>query len=293
PETGTPRSVADQLKRLFATLVAQIDGGHHTSATRTCDKNSQYTLRLAPADPDALQTKLFLLLTTDRVGDLQYAFERAYALYCLQKKDESRAALAQGGEGIDERGTPHLEAQLVCPVIQSSPLFLTFTSNGAYQSAFDIYSELLDSTPTAEEQAVIQTNIDAASAHLDFINSTFLHALDALPSTQLEDAPPLSSASVFVHAPAAVPTPAMVKATEKKKPRLPRGVVLGITPLPDPERWLKKSERASFGQRRRKGGAGGGGGATQGSAADGPAAVESRGNAAESGKGKGSGKKRK
>ena len=44
--------------------------------------------------------------------------------------------------------------------------------------------------------------------------------------------------------------------------RVPKGVVPGVTPPPDPERWLKKSERTVFGQgnRRRKGG----GGATQG-----------------------------
>jgi signal recognition particle subunit SRP72 len=74
--------------------------------------------------------------------------------------------------------------------------------------------------------------------------------------------------------------------------RLPKGVVLGVTPPPDPERWLKKSERTNFGQRRRKGGAGGGGGgATQGSAADVPAAVES--GKGGSGNAKGKGKKKK
>ena len=47
--------------------------------------------------------------------------------------------------------------------------------------------------------------------------------------------------------------------------RVPKGVVPGVTPLPDPERWLKKSERtaSTHGNRRRKGG--GDGGATQGS----------------------------
>lgn len=45
--------------------------------------------------------------------------------------------------------------------------------------------------------------------------------------------------------------------------RLPKGVLMGQTPLPDPERWLKKSERSTYGKHKRRGGAGGG--ATQGS----------------------------
>jgi signal recognition particle subunit SRP72 len=58
--------------------------------------------------------------------------------------------------------------------------------------------------------------------------------------------------------------------------------VLGVTPLPDPERWLKKSERSTFGAggKRKKGG-----GATQG-AVEGVAP-------ASGGKGGGKGKKKK
>ncbi|KAJ7908679.1 hypothetical protein B0H13DRAFT_655812 [Mycena leptocephala] len=287
PKTGVPRSVPEQLKRLFTTLCAQIDGGHHSNAVKTCDK----ILRLSPADPDALQTKLFLLLTTDQSAaaitlieslsgegssELRYAFERAYALYCLHKKDEAREALSQDAGGVDERGVRHLEAQLNY-------------REGTYQAAFDIYNELLDSAPTAEEQADILTNIQAASAHLDFINTTFLHSLDVLPAStqaQIEDAPPPTVAAA--HAPVAVaPAPDAQVPPKEKKVRLPKGVVLGVTPPPDPERWLKKSERSNFGQKRRKGG-GGGGGATQGSAADVPVAVESKG-----GNAKGKGKKRK
>ncbi|KAJ7106203.1 hypothetical protein C8R44DRAFT_638605 [Mycena epipterygia] len=295
PKTRAPIPLPDQLKRLFTTLCAQIDGGHHSKAIRTCDK----ILRLSPSDPDALQTKLFLLLTTDQAAaaialiealsaegdggasELRYTFERAYAFYCLHKKEDARAALSQDAEGVDERGVRHLEAQLNY-------------RDGAYQAAFDIYNELLDSAPTAEEQADILTNIQAASAHLDFINTTFLHALDALPSatqTQLENAPPPalgSGGALGAHAHAPAPDARTAPKEKEKKVRLPPGVVLGVTPPPDPERWLKKSERASFGQRRRKGGGGGGGGgATQGSAADVAVAVEGKGGV------KGKGKKRK
>lgn len=68
--------------------------------------------------------------------------------------------------------------------------------------------------------------------------------------------------------------------------RVPKGVVPGVTPPPDPERWVKKSERSTFGQgagRRRKAG---GGGATQGSAAVDQPVATSVSHGAKSGKGK-------
>ncbi|KAJ7512277.1 hypothetical protein B0H11DRAFT_1950515 [Mycena galericulata] len=301
PKTRAPLPISEQLKRLFKTLCSQIDGGHHLTAIRTCDK----VLHLAPADPDALQTKLFLLLTTDQpaaaialiesltdgeggagASELKYTFERAYALYCLHKKDEARTVLAQDAEeeGVDARGVRHLEAQLNY-------------RDGAYQAAFDIYNELLDSAPTPEEHADILTNLRAASAHLDFINTTFLHSLDALPAgvqAGIEDAGPVSvptSAPAPASTSPSTPAPA-APATQKRKPRLPPGVVPGVTPPPDPERWLKKSERTGFGtHKRRKGAQGqGGGGPSQGAAVDGPVVVESKGGA---GGAKGKGKKRK
>ena len=49
-----------------------------------------------------------------------------------------------------------------------------------------------------------------------------------------------------------------------RKKRVPKGVIPGVTPAPDPERWLKKSERTNAftqsGKKRKTGG----GGATQG-----------------------------
>ena len=49
-----------------------------------------------------------------------------------------------------------------------------------------------------------------------------------------------------------------------RKKRVPKGVIPGVTPPPDPERWLKKSERTNAftqsGKKRKIGG----GGATQG-----------------------------
>jgi len=74
--------------------------------------------------------------------------------------------------------------------------------------------------------------------------------------------------------------------------RVPPGVVPGLTPPPDPERWLKKSERSTFGQGRRRKGAGGGGGATQGAAAT-DSTPASTGGAAHVSKASAKGKKRK
>jgi signal recognition particle subunit SRP72 len=47
--------------------------------------------------------------------------------------------------------------------------------------------------------------------------------------------------------------------------RVPKGVIPGVTPPPDPERWLKKSERSTFSQGKKRRGVGGVGGASQGS----------------------------
>lgn len=70
--------------------------------------------------------------------------------------------------------------------------------------------------------------------------------------------------------------------------RVPKGIVPGVTPPPDPERWLKKSERSTFQQTRGK--KKGSGGATQGT-------MESAGSSATGGRGRsgghGRGKKRK
>jgi hypothetical protein len=80
-------------------------------------------LRLVPDDDDAGQTKLFLLLQTERYSDAlallgaanqSSVFERAYSSYRLQHLDEA-ARLLGGIKEIREqdRGASHLEAQLV------------------------------------------------------------------------------------------------------------------------------------------------------------------------------------
>ena len=118
--------------------------------------------------------------------------------------------------------------------------------------------------------------MNAAQAHLDFLTSGYLRSLDTLPSAlanNLETVAPPAPAGSNVHSVTAsnVVSTAIssVNPSEKKvrMKRVPKGVVPGVTPPPDPERWIKKSERSTFGQgagRRKKAG----GGATQGSTAD-------------------------
>lgn len=100
----------------------------------------------------------------------------------------------------------------------------------------------------------------------------------------------MPSSSILTAAPSA-PQQSLTTPVDKSKKvrmsRVPPGVTPGVTPPPDPERWLKKSERSSYNQGRRRRG---GGGATQGSAAfDASASVSASG--AKSGGGKGKRKK--
>lgn len=84
-------------------------------------------LRLAPADKDALDSKLFLLLQTEQYEaalDLikeispessSHSFEKAYILYRLHKEDEASEIVnaARESEDVDSRALLHLEAQIV------------------------------------------------------------------------------------------------------------------------------------------------------------------------------------
>jgi len=267
PQKKQPVSLQERLKRLFSSLCAQIEGGHFTNAIKTCNK----ILHLNPADKDALQTKLFLLLQTEQYdsalaliadsASLDCTFEKAYALYRLHKEEEAATALSKiKGSEKDHRGVLHLEAQLSY-------------RQCLFQSSLDIYNELLEiAEPQSEEYSDILTNLTASQKHLNFINTGFLHALGAVPSSiasTIETSPPPSvQPTVHLASAGAAPTQqspddsAIVnKAKKVRTKRVPKGVIPGVTPPPDPERWLKKSERSSFGSSRKRRG---GGGATQG-----------------------------
>jgi signal recognition particle subunit SRP72 len=307
PTTKQPLPVPEQIRRLFTSLCAQIDGAHFKNAVKTCDK----ILRLEPEDKDAAQTKLFLLLQTEQYasalalidsGD-QYAFERAYSLYRLQRELDSVAVLASiKDKGEASRGVIHLEAQLVCTSLKSRNsniihrLFPKNYRQGNFQTAFDLYNQLLDTAePQSEEHSDILTNLQASQKHLEFINTGYMRGLDDLPvsiRTSLESAPPPQPASLItaqiqapgnlIHAEDSTPGKAVKKV---RMSRVPTGVIPGVTPPPDPERWLKKSERSTFAQggRRRKGA---GGGATQGSATPESAPTISQGARSTAGKSK-------
>ena len=127
---------------------------------------------------------------------------------------------------------------------------------------------------SSEEYSDILTNLRASQKHLDFINTDYLRALDGLDSDvigSLEHAPPpvppsLSNVTGLGVTASASRTgevgteQAAVRGVRLR--RVPKGVVPGVTPAPDPERWLKKSERSTFQQARGK--KKGSGGATQG-----------------------------
>ena len=123
---------------------------------------------MEPTDKDALQTKLFLLLQTDQYStalglaesshDRAYEYERAYSLYRLQRESEAADVLGEiKKQGGDDRGVCHLEAQLVsveaisiCIASCLSPvLILQNYRQGAYQNAFDLYNQLLDTAEPA------------------------------------------------------------------------------------------------------------------------------------------------
>ncbi|KIJ51371.1 hypothetical protein M422DRAFT_157986 [Sphaerobolus stellatus SS14] len=266
-----PLSAPERIRRHFKSLVAQLDGGHLTNAIKTCDK----ILRLDPKDEDALETKLALLLQTDQYGaalslaetllsDKEHQaftnlFGKAYALYRLNREPEA-AELVQTikPEGIhEERGVLHMEAQIEY-------------RRGNYQKAQELYSHIFDtSTPHSDEQTDSLTNLNAAQSHLDFLQSGFLRSLHELPQAVLnsiEEASPPSIVPpnpILTTATAAAAQPALPKEKPPRKSRLPRNYVAGVTPPPDPERWIKKSERTNQHHgKRRKGAAN----ATQGAA---------------------------
>ncbi|KAG7091481.1 hypothetical protein E1B28_010512 [Marasmius oreades] len=269
-----PIPVPDRLKRLFNSLCAQIDGGHFTNAIKTCDK----ILRLSPDDPDALRTKLSLFLHTEQYtsaleliekdeDDSNHGFEKAYVHYRMQNEEQARNILdaLKDGSGDDDRSAMHLEAQLCY-------------REGSYRNAVDLYNQLLDTCdPHSEEHSDILTNLQAAQQHLDFIETGFLRSLDSLPASLRNSIdtlppPPQQNTSAVAAALAASSndtgaskTQAPVTQKKVRMSRVPKGVVPGVTPPPDPERWLKKSERSTVQQGRNKKKGGGGGGATQGS----------------------------
>ncbi|KAJ3865088.1 hypothetical protein EV359DRAFT_72647 [Lentinula novae-zelandiae] len=262
-----PLPPADRIKRLYASLVAQVDGGHWKGAERTCDK----ILRIDQTDVDARQTKLFIYLQKEEyrkalelideeppsnAESKPNLFEKAYTLYRLKREADAEAILVEikSHEEIEadeeqERGVMHLEAQLNY-------------RQGKYQAAYDLYQQLLDTTdPSSEEHHDVQTNLQAAQTYLDFLNSGYLQAIDrtlasnsstATGFKDIENFPPPAIPSSTVTFSAIPSTSASAKGLvvheEKMKvraKRLPKGVIPGVMPPPDPERWIKKSQRTN------------------------------------------------
>ncbi|KAJ3714755.1 hypothetical protein C8R42DRAFT_726251 [Lentinula raphanica] len=293
---------ADRIKRLYASLVAQIEGAHWKGAEKTCEK----ILRIDPSDSDAKQAKLFICLQKDEyrkalelideeqppnADSKPKLFEKAYALYRLKREAEAEAILKtmKADREIDvevddeeERGIMHLEAQLSY-------------RQGNYQAAFDLYEQLLDTAdPSSEEYHDIQTNLQAAQTYLDFINSGYLQAIDqalaANPSLSgskdIENLPPptIPSNVTTLSAVPSTSAPAKEKKNVRTK-RVPKGVVPGVSPPPDPERWIKKSQRSNRPTHGKKN-KGRSTGATQGFATDAPVSSGAGGGTGSGGKGR-------
>ena len=102
---------------------------------------------------------------------------------------------------------------------------------------------------------------------------------------------PTTSLLPLANAPSAEEKMTKPKPKKVRTRRVPAGVVPGVTPAPDPERWLKKTERSTFVQARSKRRGGGGGGATQGVVESGGAS--GAGGQSRSGGGNTKGKKKK
>ncbi|CAE6388539.1 unnamed protein product [Rhizoctonia solani] len=269
-----PKPAEVRIKQLFGSLCAQIDGGHLANAIKTCYK----ILRLTPDDTDVIQTKLFLLLQTDQYaraldivntlssGSDSRQLEKAYLLYRLHKEKEAKAIVDQAkGKGASEGGFAHLDAQIAYRL-------------GDYTASKEIYDRIIDEGElNAEEQNDITINLTAVQSHIDFLQSGFYDSLrtSGVNVSQLEDAPapapptaastlPITVAQKDPVDEAITSAPAPVKGP--RKGRLPKHVVLGVTPMPDPERWIKKRERTyvTFAQGRKGKGKGKREGATAG-----------------------------
>lgn len=246
-------------------------------------------LALDPEDADALQAQLFLLLKTSKYQEAlkvtdgrpeMFRFERAYALYRVQREKEAEELL----KDERDRAVAFLKAQIVNPIFLSlslprghSPIFWQSYRLGEYARALDIYTTLLStSNPALEEYSDIQTNIAATETNLTFLQTGFQSSIHSLPAhlrgQRLEDTPlpPLTQTHVTAiganagtgvnDANTENPPP---KPKSPRKSRVPKGIIPGVSPPPDPERWIKKSERTrveGHGKKKK-----GGGGATQGS----------------------------
>ncbi|KAG8749838.1 hypothetical protein FRC12_013202 [Ceratobasidium sp. 428] len=269
-----PKPLEVRVKQLFKSLCAQIDGGHLANAIKTCDK----ILRLTPEDADLLQTKLYLLLQTDQypraleivdsmsggAGSSKSSsdLEKAYILYRMHKEKEAKAIVdeSKGKEDASKDGFAHLEAQLSYRL-------------GEYEAAKEIYERILDDgNLDTEGQNDVMTNLAAIQSHIDFLQSGFYESLRAsgVSVSQLEDAPAPAPPTTITTLPSAVapaaPTAPGPAPKGPRKGRLPKHVVLGVTPMPDPERWIKKRERTyvTFAQGRKGRGKGKREGATAG-----------------------------
>lgn len=126
-----------------------------------------------------------------------------------------------------------------------------------------------------DEHPDIINNISATQKHIEFLSQGYLSSVHALPTSisalEAAGAPALPPQHPTLSSLASVqpqkPTLTEQDTKPPRKSRIPAHVVLGVTPMPDPERWLKKRDRTRVqtGKKGRGRKDGMGAGATQGS----------------------------
>lgn len=237
-----PEATPEQkLTKHYRSLHDQIDAGFLANALKTCDK----ILRLTPTDTLATQTRIQLLIALDRYpAALQLltdpGIERIYCLYKTGRVAEAAEAL----NGLDEDAAETRAARLLEAQVK-------YRSED-YEASRDIYDELLATADAdSPEIADLQTNLNAANAHLDFLSavpstlaSSSVPSLETLESTPVA---PLIQSSIYKSAPLVASTLASTsKAPAKKASAAKAGAKGKPAKELDPDRWLPKRERAGF-----------------------------------------------
>jgi len=259
-----PPSPEQKTKKHFKSLLAQVEGGHFANAIKTCDK----IIRLAPSPdsvPEALQTKVVCLLHLEKYDDALSlldslssstqsntekdagGIERAYALYRLGKEPSVILPLLNLRERPNlGRGAVHLKAQLCY-------------RNGMFEEAVNLYNELLDSCDiNSEEYKDVENNLLAAQQRLEFETTGFKAPLHTIDAARLEELSPPTDIPPSVPAdriPASVTVPSNPPPGKAKQPKSKPQSKSKTAGGPDPERWIKKSERESYRPSRRDRGA--------------------------------------
>ncbi|KAM0752645.1 hypothetical protein T439DRAFT_179434 [Meredithblackwellia eburnea MCA 4105] len=254
-------SIEEQLKKAYRSLYDQLDRQFYQNALKTCAK----ILRLSPADPLALQTRLQLLVALERYPDAlkelskseiegQDGIEKAYCLSKTGRIDEAAAVI----EGFPEETREDTVGRLIEAQVRYR--------QGQYQASHELYEELVHTVAVDDPSLPdLETNLETTQSHLDFLTSVVPSQIAGVSVDTLEDKPlgpivsKVSAAKNKKGKGKAVPTrskatPSTLKSAKKIRAKGKKLVPLlkAGKPLPkkaeelDPERWVPKRERPGF-----------------------------------------------